>query len=116
MNREYANSASCHSNSGIYEAFYAEIGRPRQSILYGLRARLVMLLRALFTVLAGATARRVARVACATGAMVGLVGVAGALETGRISPVACLLLAAVLLLAAYLCMRPRRKTTAQKRA
>lgn len=115
MNREYANPASRHSDNGIYEAFYAEIGKPRQSILYGLRARLAMLLRALFTVLAGAKVRRVARVACATGAMVGLVGVAGALEAGRISPVACLLLAAVLLLVAYLSMRPRRKTSARKR-
>ena len=115
MNREYANPASCRSDNGIYEAFYAEIGKPRQSVPDLLRARFTAWLRALFAFLLAERTVRVARVFCATGAMVGLTGIAGALEAGRISPIVCLLLAAVLLLTAYLALRPRRKATGKRR-
>ena len=116
MNREYGSMASIHSNTGIYEAFYAEIGRPHQSVLYGLRARLFAWFRAGWMFLCSAAVRRVSRVAVAAGALVGLVGVAGSLECGRLSPVVSLLLAAGLLFLAYLAMRPHRRNSNCRKA
>ncbi|HBF15029.1 MAG TPA: hypothetical protein DDW30_04995 [Clostridiales bacterium] len=117
MNRECVDFANTYSNNGIYEAFYAELGKPRQSRLLGLRARLVGLLRAVVAFLCAARVRRVARVGCVTVALLGAVGAAGALETGKLSPVACLLLAAGFLAVAYLALRPaRRRAHAKDRA
>ena len=117
MNRECADFANTYSNSGIYEAFYAEVGKPRQSRLSGLRARLIGLFRAAVAFLCAARVRRIARVGCATVSLLGAVGTAGALETGRLTPVSCLLLAAGFLAIAYLALRPaRRKAHAKSRA
>lgn len=117
MNRECADFANTYSNSGIYEAFYAEVGKPRQSRLSGLRARSIGLFRAAVAFLCAARVRRIARVGCVTVFLLGAVGTAGALETGRLTPVSCLLLAAGFLAIAYLALRPaRRKAHAKSRA
>lgn len=108
MNREYTDFAGNYSNSGIYEAFYAEIRKPHQSVLYGLRVRFVNLFRAILTLLSSVRTRRMARVCGATVSLIGVVGVAGALETGKISPVASLFLAAGFLLLTYFFLRPKR--------
>ena len=109
MNREYTDFAYHHSNNGIYEAFYTEIRKPHQSVLYGLRVRFVNLVRAILTLLSSVRARRIARVCSATVALIGVIGVAGALETGKISPVASLFLAAGFLLLTYFSLKPKRR-------
>lgn len=109
MNKEYAVPGRICSDNGIYEAFYREAGKPRQSALCVIRARIVGWLRALLGILCSAGVRRVLRAVSATAALLGAVGTAGALERGRLSPAGCLLLSAVFLFVAYLSLKPRRK-------
>lgn len=108
MDRQYAISSGFHSNSGIYEAFYAEVKSTRGDAFSATTARLFAWLHACLAVLCSAKTCRILRAVCATASLIGLVGVAGGLEAGKLSPVACLLLAALLLLAVYLSVRPKR--------
>lgn len=109
MDRQYAILADYHSNNGIYEAFYAEIKSTRRGAFSAAFARLFLWLRTCLAILCSAKTGRILRAACATASLVGLVGIAGGLETGKLSPVACLVLAAVLLLAVYLSVRPKSR-------
>ena len=110
MNRDCANFTEFYSNNGIYEAFYTELKKPRKSRLSGLRARLVGLFRAVVAFLCTVRVRRIARVGCTTVALIGTIGTAGALETGKLSPIACLLLAAGFLSVAYFTLKPSSRT------
>lgn len=117
MNRECAEFAEVYSNNGIYEAYFAETRKPRQSLICGLRARLAGLFRIVAAFLCSVRVRRVLRVGCATVALLGAVGVAGALETGRLAPVSALLLAAGFLAIVYLAIKPaRRKKSAEEKS
>ena len=109
MNRECTSLNYFNSDNGIYEAFYAEIGKSHTSILLGMRARLVTVLRAILAFFTAAKVRRIARVGFATVALIGIAGVAGALEAGNISPLLCLGLCAVLLAVAYFAIRPAKQ-------
>lgn len=107
MNKEYTVQPAFHSDNGIYDAFYAEIRKPRLAFQDAARARLVRLLHALLAALFSKTVRRMARVCLTIAGLLGAVGAAGALEAGRLSPLACLLTAGVCLLLTYLAIRPR---------
>ena len=109
MNKDYAVPGRICSDNGIYEAFYRELGKPRQNAPCVIRARVTGWLRAVLAFLCSAAVRRVLRAVSATAALLGAVGTAGALERGRLSPVGCLLLSAAFLFLAYLSLKPRRK-------
>lgn len=109
MDRQYAIPSRFHSNNGIYEAFYAEIKSTNRGAFSAAAAGLFAWLRACLAALCSAKTCRILRTVCATASLIGLVGVAGGLETGKLSPAACLLLAALLLLAVYLSVKPKRR-------
>lgn len=109
MNRDCAEFARIYSDNGIYEAFYTEIGKSRQSPVCRLRARMAELFRVMVAFLCSVRVRRFMRVGCATLALIGAVGIAGSLETGRLSPVSALLLAAGFLAVVYLALKPARR-------
>lgn len=95
------------SNKGIYEAFYEELKKPRQSVSCKLRAAITTRARAILSVLNAAQVRRILRACFATASLIGLVGTAGALECGALSPVSCLLLAGAQLCLLYRILKPR---------
>ena len=111
MNRAFSDNARIDSNRGIYEVFYAEVAEPAlrgQMRVENALSRLLALLRAL----TGSTARRLLRVALFTLSLVGLIGAVGAMELGRISLLAGVLLSAALLVVQYLCIRPFKQKKA----
>lgn len=113
MNQEYTAQSNYRSDTGIYEAFYIEIRKPRTALPNAVRVMLARLLHALLAALFSKTACRIARTCFVTIGLLGAVGAAGALEAGRLSPLACLLIAGGCLLLMYLAIRPRaRKTNA----
>ena len=68
MNKDYAVPGRICSDNGIYEAFYREVGKPRQNAPCVIRARVTGWLRAVFAVLCSAAVRRVLRAVSATAA------------------------------------------------
>ena len=60
-------------------------------------------------ILSGATARRLARVSGVVLSLIGILGIAGAMEAGRLSLWVGLLLSALLIGVECLCLRPARK-------
>ena len=108
MNRSYTKNDTFVSNNGIYDALYEDgaIGEKRlEKWLDNALCKLIALLQ----ILTGATARRLARVCGVVVSLIGMIGVAGAIETGRLSLVGGLLLAGLFVAAEYACLRPTRR-------
>ena len=104
MNKTYEISSNIHSNNGIYDAFYAEVVAPsfaRKSTGFDALQKLEKLHR----ILTGAVARRLATVTGAALSILGIIGVAGGIQHGRISLAGGLLVAAICLGTEYLCLK-----------
>ena len=107
MNRSYTENKRFNSDCGIYEAFYTEIAEPVLAGRNRVDALLSRLL-AIWQILTGATARRLAKVTVFTLCLVGTVGVVGAMELGRISLASGLLLSAVMFAIQCLCFMRKK--------
>jgi hypothetical protein len=107
MNRSYTENKQFSSDCGIYEAFYTEVAEPALAGEKRLEAFLSYLL-AIWQILTGATARRLAKVTVFTLCLVGTVGVVGAMELGRISLSSGLLLSAVMFAVQCLCFMRKK--------
>lgn len=116
MNKDYAEIGRLYSDSGIFEGYYRERRKSTPSLLCTVRAAVIGHFRSLCSVLRSAVARRIFRAVSATTALIGTVGTAGALESGKLSPVGCLLLSAAMLFIVYLSLKPRKKAAEQKSA
>ena len=106
MNKDYSENHNFFSNNGIMSAFYDEIANntnDRKSGLETLRSSA----RNAWMILTGAKARTLAKVLAAVASMIGLVGVVGAMELGNISLAAGGTIGLLLILAEYLCIRPK---------
>ena len=108
MNRSYTENDQFISNSGIYAQLYGEAEFDKKSIRSKLNV-LLFKLYSLIEILVGATALRLYKVAGAALSLIGIIGIAGAIETGRLSIVAGLFLCALLLGVEYVCLRPAKK-------
>ena len=109
MNKTYEISKNIHSNNGIYEAFYAEIVSPsfvRRTSDFGALQRI----KKLYQTLTGAAAKRLAAVSGATLSILGIVGVAGGIQYGKISLLGGLLVTVACLGAEYLCLKSLEKS------
>ena len=110
MNKTYEISNNVRSNNGIYEAFYAEVVAPsfaRKS--NGFEA--IQKLEKLRQILTGAVAKRLATVTGAALSILGIIGVAGGIQHGKISLAGGLLVAAICLGAEYLCLKSLEKNS-----
>jgi len=104
MNKAYDVSRDVCSNTGIYDAFYAQIAAPvfeRRNTFYKWLNRAKSICQA-FT---GATAKRLARVTGATLSLIGIMGIAGGIQQNRISLLGGLAVAAILLAVEFICLR-----------
>lgn len=104
MNRMDTKKGRMDSDFGIETVYYPELrtscGRFRR------RADALLLrLLALWQILTGATARRLAKAGCVALSLIGMIGVAGAMERGTVSLSAGLAVCAVLLAVELLCLR-----------
>lgn len=104
MNKTYEFSNEFVSNNGIYDAFYAEIAAPALSRRNAARALFEKAIK-LQKALTGATAKRLARVTGATLSILGIVGIAGGIQQGRISLLGGAAIALLCLCAEYACLR-----------
>ncbi len=108
MNRAYTKIDTIYSNNRTFEGSFREAYKPHQSAIFGLRAKVVNSIRKLLSVLCMTLAKRLYRAIFAVGSVVGMLGLVGSLESGKISPIACLTLCAVLLFVLYLAVKPKK--------
>ena len=108
MNRSYTKNDAFVSNNGIYDALYGDGAFQEKRLEKWLDGALCKLI-ALMQILTGATARRLARVCGVVVSLIGIIGVAGAIETGRLSIPFGLLLAGLFVATEYFCLRPTRR-------
>lgn len=113
MNKTYDINSNIHSNNGIYKAFYDEMVAPslrgRETLRRGLIA-----LKKLRAVLVGATAKRLTVVGGVVGSLMGIVGLAGGIQHGKISILGGLLLAASFVAIEYACLKWLEKSADKK--
>lgn len=101
MNKTYDISRDICSNTGIYDAFYAQIAEPafeRKNAAYSC-------VKSICKALTGTTARRLAKVTGATLSLLGLVGIAGGIQQNRISILGGIMVAAILLGVEFVCLK-----------
>ena len=108
MNKTYDFSNDFTSNNGIYDAFYAEIAAPALSRGNAARAALEKAQK-LHKIITGATAKRLAKVTGATLSILGVVGIAGGIQHGRISLLGGIAVAALCLCLEYACLKSVEK-------
>lgn len=113
MNKTYDFNGNINSNSGIYEAFYAEVVTPALRDREALR-RGVGMVQKIRSALAGATAKRLAIVGGVVGSLMGIVGIAGGIQHGKISVLGGLCVAAAFVAVEYLCLKRLEKQAAGK--
>ena len=108
MNRSYTNDQQFDSINGIDKLFYAEApvssGRLKRAAEF-LFCKLLLL----WQTLTGAAAKRVARVCAVTLSLVGIIGTAGAMETGGLSLPAGLTVCMCLVAVEFFCLRGRKQ-------
>ena len=113
MNKAYDINSEVCSNSGIYEAFYDEMVAPslrgHETLHRGLIA-----LKKLRTALVGATAKRLTIVGGVVGSLMGIVGLAGGIQHGKISILGGLLLAGSFVAIEYACLKWLEKASNKK--
>ena len=107
MNKTYDVTNKFDSNKGIYDAFYAEIVAPALSA-QNFTKNLLDRLKNLRTILCGATAKRLARVTGVACALLGIVGVAGGIQHGKISLLGGIAVTVALLGVEYICLRKQK--------
>ena len=112
MNKTYDVSERFHSNNGIYDAFYAEVVAPAyrmrkagESVTAGLAK--------FRKILIGATAKRLAKVSGVALSLLGIVGAAGGIQSGKLSLLGGLTVTAILLGVEYLCLKSIGKSQKQ---
>ena len=103
MNKTFTTKEQIISVNGIFDTFYAEVTEPSVTAKK-LSSALLKTARALTC----SKARCLVRAFSAAGSLVGLIGIAGAVEVGNLSPAAGLLLGACMIVVEYLCLSPRR--------
>ena len=109
MNKTYEISKNIHSNNGIYEAFYAEVVAPsfaHRSNSFDVLQKLEKLHR----ILTGTVVKRLATVTGAALSILGIIGVAGGIQYGKISLLGGLFAAAICLGTEYLCLKKLEKS------
>ncbi len=108
MNRSFTENDQFISNNGIYSQLYGGLGIEQKKAWSAFNSLLLKLF-SLFEILTGATAIRLYKVAGVVFSLIGIIGIAGAIETGRLSISAGLGVCALLLAVEYLCLRPAKK-------
>ncbi|MBQ9806554.1 MAG: hypothetical protein IJW49_08635 [Clostridia bacterium] len=107
MNRYFDNNRDFDSNSRIFNAYYNAVPQTEQQrtpLLTSLRAKLSAALRS-------NAARRVLRVVkpiVFSAALLGILGIAAAIEAGSLGLGSGIAVSAILLGIEYLCLRPHR--------
>ena len=104
MNNFYTNDQQFDSINGIYKLFYTESQTAPGRLKRTAKVLLCKLLL-LWQTLTGAAAKRAARVCAVTLSLVGIIGTAGAMETGGLSLPAGLTICILLLAVEFFCLR-----------
>lgn len=104
MNRINTESQQYYSDFGM-DCSYIPEAVPSCSRLRKNLDSLLLRLFALWQILTGATAKRLAKAGGVALALVGMIGVAGAMERGTVSLFAGLAICSVLLTVEFLCLR-----------
>lgn len=106
MNACFDQNERIDTNKRIIEAYFSDV-----TTAPGVFARTVdsvlAFLFAMWKVLTGDVARRIAKAACVALSLVGMVGIVGAMERGTLALWAGLLIGLALVGVEYLCLRPR---------
>ena len=108
MNKTYDIPNNIYSNTGIYDAFYAQIATPafeRKNTVY----KWLEGIKSIHRTLTGATAKRLAKVTGAAMSLIGIIGIAGGIQQNRISLLGGLAVAVVLLAAEFICLKSFEK-------
>ena len=107
MDKAFSRNSEFDSNSGILDAFYREyVGADRS--LPQRSEQAWEILRKIVKILTGARARCLAKAFAVATALIGLIGVAGAIEMENISLSAGLGLSVLLVAIEYLALRGRK--------
>ena len=102
MNKTFSNSSNIVSVNGIFERFYAEA-----SVQSEAAKKLSDLLTKAIQILTSVKTTRMLRAFAAAGSLVGLIGIAGAIEVGNLSPILGLVFASGMVAVEYICLKPR---------
>ena len=108
MNKTYDIPNNIYSNTGIYDAFYAQIAAPafeRKNRAY----KCLEGIKSIHRTLTGATAKRLAKVTGAAISLIGIIGIAGGIQQNRVSLLGGLAVAAVLLATEFVCLKSFEK-------
>ena len=108
MNKTYDIPNNIYSNTGIYDAFYAQIAVPafeRKNRAY----KWVESIKSIHRALSCATAKRLAKVTGAALSVLGLVGIAGGIQQNRISLFGGLAVGVILLASEFICLKSLEK-------
>ncbi len=108
MNKTYDIPREICSNTGIYDAFYAQIAAPafeRKNTSY----KWINRVKFIYQALTGATAKRLAKVTGATMSLLGIIGIAGSIQQNRISLLGGIAIAAILLATEFVCLKNLEK-------
>ena len=108
MNKAYDLSNNVYSNTGIYDAFYAQIAAPAFE-RKNRACKWAEGIKSIHQALTGATAKRLAKVTGATMSVLGLVGIAGSIQQNRVSLLGGLAIGAILLAAEFICLKSLEK-------
>ena len=108
MNKTYDVSTGVYSNTGIYDAFYAQIAAPAFE-RKNAADKWIEKVKSIYQTLTGTTAKRLAKVTGATLSLLGIIGVAGGIQQNRISLLGGLAVAAILLATEFVCLKKFEK-------
>lgn len=107
MDRPSSYSEQIHSDFGIYEDFYAGVRVPSGKLKKA-GELLLCRLTALLHILCSSAVRRLAKTAAVALCLIGMIGVAGAMEIGNLPLGAGVLICAGLLIVEFLLLRRRK--------
>lgn len=107
MNRSFSEIGSFDSNNGIYEAFYKEYVEI-DSRLHARKKQLSEWLSKAFKALTCTRARCLAKAFAVVASLVGLIGVAGAVEMENISLSLGLTLGTLMIAIEYFCLKRKK--------
>jgi hypothetical protein len=108
MNTTFEQNSNFNSKSRIYEGYFEESASRAGNIRRGLESFLYII-ASILTAMTSAKAIALFKVIGVAGALVGFVGIIGAVEQGTLGMGAGLLLGTLLVGIEYLCLRPKRR-------
>ena len=108
MNTYFEQNNQFNSNKRIIEAYFS-VSERKAGTLQKMLDSLLSVLAAILSTLTCERAISLYKVSGAVLSLVGMVGIVGAAETGKIGLFAALLLGACVVGLEYLCIRPRRQ-------